>query len=520
MKKIFYGIISLATLGMTACDLDFAPTDSGSGDELLGAASTAMIPLNGVYRSMFTAGWSTTDNTHQCFGVSAYNLALDAMADDLIMQGQGNGWFWHDHTYNVKMNYTSSMFRSYDVWYANYKWIASVNYIIDREETMTGGTADVSHVVGQAYAIRAFSYLNLATWFARAPYNPIRGISRWDDPGVPIYTTGTSIETQGKPRGTLREVYDQIALDIDKAIELLEQGKESELVTGNKSHMNLYTALGIKSRLCLVTGDWDGAYAAANRVIEEGGYTVGTSSDLMNGMNSLDTPNVMWGAGIQVADQSGIYASFFMHMDNADGEYAQSAPKLINEQLYNRIGAQDIRRGWWDPDNEDSPLISMKFNFSNVSTRLGDYIYMRLEEMYFTAAEAALRSETITDNVQVARDLMNTVMAPRDPQYNANYRSGVLLGATTNTWTGSLLEDIITQRRIELWGEYGRLFDVRRLGQGVERRAEDGFAEDCISGMARRGVNLTNADTYDWVMTIPQAEINANPNINEGDQNP
>ena len=70
---------------------------------------------------MWTAGWSTTANTHQCFGIAAYNLALDCMADDLIMQSQGNGWFWGDHCYNVKSNYTSSAFRSYDVWYANYK---------------------------------------------------------------------------------------------------------------------------------------------------------------------------------------------------------------------------------------------------------------------------------------------------------------------------------------------------------------------------------------------------------------
>ena len=62
--------------------------------------------------------------------------------------------------------------------------------------------------------------------------------------------------------------------------------------------------------------------------------------------------------------------------------------------------------------------------------------------------------------------------------------------------------------------------DVRRLGQGIDRRADDGFSEECLSGMSRRNVDLTKADTYDWVMTIPQDEINANPNINEEDQNP
>ena len=32
---------------------------------------------------------------------------------------KGNGWFWGDHCYNVKSNYASSAFRSFDVRYAN-----------------------------------------------------------------------------------------------------------------------------------------------------------------------------------------------------------------------------------------------------------------------------------------------------------------------------------------------------------------------------------------------------------------
>ena len=478
MKKAIYLIIALIGLSAPSCSdsmLDFSPTDSGSGKELLKSASTAITSVNGVYRSMWTAGWSTTANTHQCFGIAAYNLALDCMADDLIMQSQGNGWFWGDHCYNVKSNYTSSAFRSYDVWYANYKWIANVNYIIDAEPEMAGTEADVAYVAGQAYAIRALCYLNLATWFSRAPYNSLTGASRWNEPCVPVYTTGTSIDTGGQPRESLRTVYGRIDQDIDRAIELLEKARETTLAENNKSHINLYVALGIKSRACLAEGDWDGAFKAAKRVIDEGGYAVGTKSDLTGGMNSLDKQNVMWGAGIQVADQAGGYAGFFTHMDNKEGAYAKSAPKLISKQLYNRISATDIRRDWWDPSDKESPYVSKKFSFANVASFLGDYIYMRVEEMYFTAAEAALR----LDDLKSARELMNTVMAER-----------------------------------------GRLFVVRRLGLGIDRRTDDGFSEECISMMNRRNVNITKADTYDWVLTIPKAELDANPNINEEDQNP
>lgn len=512
--SLFIPIVLAAACGKGA--LEFSPTDSGSGEELLKDAGSALSSLNGVYRSMWTAGWSTTGNTHQCFGIAAYALAWDVMADDLIMQSQGNGWFWYDHIYNVKTMYTSSNWRSYDVWYAHYKWIADVNYIIDAAEAMAGKEADKAYVVGQAYAVRALCYLDLANWFARPVYNPLTGTWRGSEAGVPLYTTGTDIKTGGQPRASLEDVYGRIDTDLDSAVVLLTKGLSSTLDNGSKSHINLYTALGIKSRSALAQGKWEEAYKAAMQVIDSGVYAIGGENELMNGMNSLDAADVMWGAGIENAEQSGGYAGFFTHMDNLDGAYGKSAPKLISRALYNRISTSDIRARWWDPDNEESPFLSRKFAFSNVESWLGDYLYMRVEELYFSAAEAALRNGDEAE----ARRLMNLVMAPRNPAYDAGAYSGTFLGATTTTWTGSLLENILTQRRIELWGEYGRLFDVRRLGQGIDRKAEDGFSSECIATMTRNGVDITRPDTYDWVLTIPKDELDANPNINEEDQNP
>ena len=97
MKKIFkymfVGLMACTTL--SSClesSLDTAPTDSMSGTGLLATANAALVPLNGLYRSMYSA-WSPTGNTHQCFGISAYNLAGDVMGDDHIMSASGSGWF-------------------------------------------------------------------------------------------------------------------------------------------------------------------------------------------------------------------------------------------------------------------------------------------------------------------------------------------------------------------------------------------------------------------------------------------
>lgn len=524
MKKILLAV-SLAALMASSCSglMDFSPTSSGSGDALLSSASTAISSINGIYRSMWTAGWSTTGNTHMAFGLPAQHLAQEVMGDDFVMQARGNGWFWADHCYNVKANYTGKTYRSYDVWYSNYSWINNANNILDYSKTMAGTEEDVAYVLGQAYAIRALCYFNLATWFSRTPIvtraytSGERGpeVEHWNEKCVPIYLTGSTTATEGNPRSTVREVYDQIISDLKEAVSLLEKGQGSILNTSDKSYLDLYATLMLQTRVCLAVCDWQGALDASLRIINEGGYKIGTEADLMGGMNQVSLPNVIWGARIQNAEQSSAYASFYGHMDNTNGAYAKSAPKLVTRTLYAKIGAKDIRRQWWDPDNTESPYISRKFSFSNVGSSLGDPIYMRVEEAYFDAAEAYVR---LGDD-DSARTLMEAVMAPRDPSYSAAKLSGTALGATTNTYRGSLLENILLQKRIELWGEFGRVLDVRRLGQGISRSTDDGFASACITAMNNKGVDITSPATWDWVLMIPKAEIDANPNINEEDQN-
>lgn len=525
--KISY-IISAAAAAIlfSACSeksLDFSPTSSGSGDAILSSATTAMSSLNGIYRSMRTAGWSTTGNTHQAFGLPAHQLAQEVMGDDFIMQARGNGWFWQDHCYTVKSTYTSKTYRSYDVWFANYNWINNVNAILDYKDRMSGAEEDVAYVVGQAYAIRAFCYFSLACWFSRAPIltraytSGERGseVEHWGEKCVPIYTTATDITRKGNPRATLREVYDLIESDLDNAVTYLEKAQTSILNKGSKAHMNLYATLVLVSRVALAENDWQTAYDASMRVIDEGGYAVGGESELMSGMNLLSMPNVIWGAEIQNTEQASAYASFFAHMDNVNGAYAKSAPKRISKSLYNKIGENDIRRRWWDPKNEETPYISGKFSFSNVTSALGDVPYMRVEEAYFNAAEAAVR---LDDDAQ-AQSLLNAVMSRRDPSYNAIAYKGTALSATTNTYRNSLLENIILQKRIEFWGEFGRVWDVRRLGQGISRSEDDGFSSTCITSMNNKGVDITSPGTWDWVLFVPKAEIDANPEIGEEDQN-
>lgn len=364
-KYMFVGLMGCATLSSCLDDaLETSPTDSMSGEGLLSNANSALVPLNGIYRSMYTA-FSTSGNTHQCFGISAYNLMADVMGEDMIMNDMGSGWFWYDALYQVKDRYSSTAWRSYDLWNAYYTWVSNANYILASEETMEGAQADVNYVIGQAYAIRAYSYFMLAQSFART----YKGHE--SDPCCPIYTEPTVAGTQGNPRSSVGDVYKQITSDINRAVELLNGTTRKHI-----SHIDYATALGLQARIALVMEDWATAKTAAHTAITASGCRVLAPSQFA-GVNSTQAANVMWGAEI-IADQSGMYAGFFTHMDacdeRGDSTYGATARKQINKELYDKMDPNDERRNWWDTENENNGkggYQQEKFKFSDRQTWMG-----------------------------------------------------------------------------------------------------------------------------------------------------
>lgn len=486
------GDISMDDLTML---INMLLTDSGNY-----TVSDAQSALDDIYYSMRWPGWSTTGNTHQCFGITAYNLMAEVMGDDMIMGAMGSGWFWYDAAYNEKQAYTNTFWRSYDLWTAYYTWIANANYIIAAGSSMTGSTLERRYVIGQAYAIRGYSYFMLAQSFART----YKGHE--SDPCVPLFEGTYFTGSTGQPRSTVAQVYAQIVSDVNRAIGLLNYLEQQ-----NPSHIGYAVAQGLRSRIALVEEDWDTAYTAAMRAINKSGKSVQEVSDFM-GMNDVDAGNVIWGAEIP-AEESGQYASLFAHMSVTVDAYGTRAPKQISKWLYNKMSSTDARLAWWDPTSPYSVggYAQMKFDFSDPQTKAGDYIYMRIEEMYLNAAEAVCHKGETTE----ARDLLMQVMSKRDSNYICD-KSGDELGDLTTDETGSLLEEILIQRRLELWGEDGRIYTIRRLRQGFERNTDYGWPAQLASGHS-----WYDPECYAWVFTIPQSEFDGNPNMDLlTDQNP
>jgi hypothetical protein len=131
-----------------------------------------------------------------------------------------------------------------------------------------------------------------------------------------------------------------------------------------------------------------------------------------------------------------------------------------------------------------------------------DYLYMRAAEMYLIEAEALARQ----GQDGPARTALETLVQQRFPAYSAAAFSGT-----------ALLNEILLQRRIELWGEGFSLIDIKRLKTGLNRPT--GAGNHGSPNFNPAVYTLPDADPK-FLMRIPRYEIDNNSLISDGDQNP
>lgn len=525
MKKILSFIAGVAIMvSFSACSEDFLvtnPTDSTSGTTIFKDDASALVALNGIYRSMYISGWSA-GNTHQNFGNLSTILFADLMGEDMVQNEQGNGWFWFDYTFDVRSRYTSKNWRSYATWNYYYSLICNANYIIAQKDNIGGDKNKVKYIVAGAYAIRAYSYFYLIQTFQQT-YKGHENL-----PGVPVYTEPTTSTSEGKPRGTVQDVYTLINADLDESIKLFE---ESGVAQMDKSHIDLYVANGLKAKVALVQQNWQAAATAAAKARTKPGLTLMPKDDVTKGNNLVTLGGVMWGAKI-IADQATVYASFFSHMDPTAGMYGGGSRKCISSWLYGQIPATDVRKALWNgklaKDETSGPNVSycqFKFLFSDKSAYLGDYIFMRAEEMLLTEAEAKCQLGQYTE----ARNLLTQLGAVRDPD---NYATRLATfpdsktltkdeyGTTSAAVPVTLLDEILLQRRIELWGEVGRIYDLQRLGVGFTRKFT-GTNHKTAAQLSKFSDAERTPAFKEFILTLPQSEFDGNKSLNQQtDQNP
>lgn len=523
MKKIFAILSVIAVLGLSGCDkgfLDTDPTDRVSGTLIFSNAENALSAVNGLYRLCNLAGWGSSW-THENGGLPSVILTMDLKAEDHIMDSQGSGWFYEDYRYGTFADYSNTAGHQYQFWNMFYTIISNANYILDNKE-MEGTSSAINYAIGQAFAMRAYCYSWLIQIYQQN--GGAAGSAQRDLPGVPIYTGPTVAGSPGAGRGTVQNVYDQINADIDSAIARLAA---TDIKQMHKSHIDLAAAYGLKARFALIEQDFPTALAAAESCLALKNH-VGTASDIAQ-INDVSKNNVLWGIAIQT-DQALGNASVYSHMDaDCKGTYSK-ARHLIVKWLYNQIPAGDARLAWWTGDIPEASwgeagtangstrsFCQKKLVFKNAATSTGDHILLRTEEVYLTAAEAACRTNDYTKARQYLGALEDArIGAAASAARLASYTDSNTLGTDTFAAPASLLDEIILQRRIELWGEWPRIFDIQRLGLAFDRTGGLNHEPKYILKELTSKVASAN-----FILWIPQAEFDGNENMNAAtDQNP
>lgn len=518
MKKILLILSLTGAMFFYSCSesiLDTAPTESVSGTDIFSSAENALTAVNGIYRLLYTGNWGSSWQAENG-GFPAFTLVFDLLAEDHVMDGSGSGWFWYDYIYDNWGDYSNSAGRQYQMWNFFYTLIANANYILVHEGNLPGDEDMANYVIGQAYAIRSFAYMWLVQCYQQN--DPSK-------PGVPIYTEPTVVGTVGKPRGTVKQVYDQANSDIDKAIELLGKSKVTQK---HKSHIDKYVAYGLKARHALVQQNYSAALAAAQEAMKAPAAIV--PFETVKNVNSNGAANVMWGLGIQTDQAIGSW-DIYSHMDADSKSTYSRARHLISSWLYNQIPATDARRGWWtspvlppgmewgQPGTENgsfSPYVQTKLVYTNAAASEGDHILMRKEEIALMAAEAACHLDRFAE----ARNYVAMVGSVRDSNYStrlAGFTDSKQYNQSTTANLVTLMDEILFQRRVELWSEVPRMHDLQRLKLGFSRNF-DGTNHPSSARVAN--VN-TNPGSPAFILWIPQAEFDGNENMDAStDQNP
>ena len=547
IHKIKYLPLVIFIFTLASCKEEFletVPTDAVTPAVALADEAGMQKVLNGIHRGLYSQSQTILPGGNSARAGDHYWVPMgDNLTGGIIHSADANnlGWRntmqWNDHT--VETSLTNKI-----LWYHRYNIILHANMIIEKiNQGDLNETPNLSTIKGQAYTYRAFALLSLVQHFSKGYLigNPS------SDPGVPVILKP---QTTG-PRGTVEDVYKQIGMDLDEAITAFKKG--SPRPSGGpetKSQLNINVAYGLKARWALSKGDWQVAADAA--VAARNGFPLMGEVDWKSGFNTNDLPEVIWGSNVISTETTFFRSYFYLSSNTFNGSQVRNNPKIADKRLVNAIPTTDYRKDVFLPDAPNSnssasnqeggwskntnPLYTTKTEFDAAIAAIkntyglvsghnthpymhfklknknpgsidpDDIIYMRSAEMYLIEAEAhAMRG---ADGIAEAQAALQTIAGARDSAFNA---------ASFST-QADLMKEIKFQRRLELWGEGFGYTDHIRWDEGIDHSTNGGSGASEI--LYQDAFKIEKPSTNNkWIFKIPQAEIDANPNITPADQN-
>lgn len=522
-KNIYISALAALTLPLlSGCMQEFQPESSYADANQVNNSPNAFKGFVDALYDNLTGNFifGTDDKYPYDYGITSLFLLRDVAGQDIVPAYSGS---WYGTWYQCGTALGPTYLNCQIPWTYYYKWIKSANDVISH----IGDNPDKTHLYGggQAYATRAWMYLEMSQMFAQKTYAADKQAIT-----VPIVIETTTIADAAKnPRATWEKMMEFIISDLDKAEQMIDGYKRTDVYTMDKS-----VVYGIKARAYLLMEDWANAEKYAK--LAQNGYAMMSNAEYTSRETGFNTPNSAWmfatrfdptDKNIILNDGDSCWGSHMILEINPSvsgcgyaANYGQA--NFIDRHLYETIPATDIRRGVFvdfaidDLATEDEQIealkaysdypdwvwyvgyeggnyeavggLSLKFRAAGgAEGHNNQYIgfcvsvpLMRVEEMKLIEIEAAgMQNEANGIN------LLTQFAKFRDP----DYVYGTHNEAYYNTTTSAFRNEVWWQRRVELWGEGFATLDIKRLQKGIIRSYE--------------GTN--HVDLYQWnVETTPE----------------
>ena len=470
MKNIYrYLLIFTASALVVSCgESDLEPTlaldkDLDSG---ITSATDLSFVLNSAYDRMSESGY---------YGRNS--IIMGDVRTDNAYSNMNSGRFS-----DSDMDYSSN---GAGPWSTIYRVIAITNIVINADASnLTGSAAQITHIQGQAHALRALAHFDLLQDYGQ---HFISGQGGATSMGVPYVKTYKDADNLEPARDTVGSNIGDIAADLTSAISMMDNSFNS-----STSYMTKAGAYAILARATLYAGSVDPslyatADSAAKWVIANSGAAPVTAGGFASSYTTDNASNSIFELAFSGTDSRGINGIAYILRGTSYGDVRILTGTGTNPDLLDIYDVDDVRGGSdMVGTAQGYPTMLGKFPTMNGSDNI---TLFRVEEMHLIAAETSLRAGNAAD----ALSYLNNIPAIR--------------GLGAGYYASASLENILLERRKEFAFEGLRFHDLSRMGMDMPQ----------IDSFKQLNDDLTGTPpafgSHRYAYPIALSERNANPNM-------
>ncbi len=488
MKKVFLLISSLVLLSINnSCsesDLDLVDPNSDLL-ETIDSEDKLQKFLNAAYLNMAS--------------VSAFGTQITAMGDVISDHLYVNSSKAYAITSNLNYNAVSNDFSFYGTLY---NAIMDCNMVINN--TKVENSASVTKVKAEAKIIRAFAYFTLVNYYSPTPSSGIN-----QEYGVPLVLTNYDSSIQ-PARATVAEVYDQIISDLTAGLSGAEDPGNNKVILGKTAAKLLLSRVYLTRR---APGDAQLALQYATEIVnlkDVGGslyrpiesnlyqtYFSGTPE-----ATSENQPETIWELDITSVTNNVTGIGANLALPTLYNRLDSRRALLFTKDFYDSFPhstdgktSTDVRRG----SSTTGLLITTAVPTTEPVPGAWTNKYPRLTEdgNFFRNIKILRFAEAQLNRIEALYLTGQTTIALTELNAFATSRGGF-------TYTGAnLLNDILTEKGKEFYGEGQRFLDLKRWSLPLIKNS------NCTLNC--------NVPANDKLFTLPisQGALNSNKNLKQ-----